>query len=121
MNMLSYDVFTDELLSFLASSGASHRIAVIDDETAAIEGAMTTALRRVRTLILWALLVLPFCVCSTMKMSSCTLAVLQQHPVKLGRKKRKNHLNHLLGLHLHLTSITMAILSFLATRLLHVQ
>jgi len=37
----------DELLSFLASSGASHRIAVMDDETAAIEGAMTTALRRV--------------------------------------------------------------------------
>jgi len=38
----------DDLLSFLASSGASHRIAAaMDDETSAIEGAMTTALRRV--------------------------------------------------------------------------
>ena len=39
---------SDDLLSFLASSGASHRIAAaMDDETSAIEGAMTTALRRV--------------------------------------------------------------------------
>lgn len=64
---------SDELLSFLASSGASHRIAVMDDETAAIEGAMTTALRRVQTLILSILLVTN--VFSIMKRSSCIVAV----------------------------------------------
>ena len=43
-----YKYSLDDLLSFLASSGASHRItAAMDDETSAIEGAMTTALRRV--------------------------------------------------------------------------
>ena len=41
-------IYLDDLLSFLASSGASQRIAAaMDDETSAIEGAMTTALRRV--------------------------------------------------------------------------
>lgn len=51
----------DDLLSFLASSGASQRIAAaMDDETSAIEGAMTTALRRVglynmATLFTWLL------------------------------------------------------------------
>ena len=47
-NVQHIDTCLDDLLSFLASSGASHRIAAaMDDETSAIEGAMTTALRRV--------------------------------------------------------------------------
>ena len=67
-------ILSDDLLSFLASSGASHRIAAaMDDETSAIEGAMTTALRRV--CLHTSLHHCSGC-CSIMKKSKC---IMKQH------------------------------------------